>query len=62
MLDEQSKEQLKDLCDRIAKEQDHKQFSLLLAQLNDLLDRSNLRHPHDGRGTLSSTKSSTKTS
>ena len=56
MLNEQSKQQVKDLCDRIAKEQDHKQFSVLIAELNDLLDRSNLRHPHDGRGIVSSTK------
>lgn len=38
MLDEQSKQKVKELCDRIAKEQDHKHFSVLIAQLNQLLE------------------------
>ena len=43
MLDEQEKQRVKELCDRIAKEQYHKQFSILIAQLNALLDESDLR-------------------
>lgn len=43
MLDEQSKLKVKDLCDRIAKEQDHKQFSILIAQLNQLLEQGDGR-------------------
>jgi hypothetical protein len=56
MLDEHAKQQVKDLCERIAKEQDQKQFSTLIKQLNDLLERSSLRYPQDGRDTISSTK------
>jgi len=43
MLDEQKKHQVKQLCERIAKEQDHDQFSILIAQLNHLLEQSELR-------------------
>jgi hypothetical protein len=43
MLDEQEKHQVKELCERIAKEQDHNQFSTLIAQLNLLLEQSELR-------------------
>ena len=43
MLDEQEKHQAKELCERIAKEQDHNQFSILIAQLNQLLEQSELR-------------------
>jgi len=43
MLDEQEKHQVKELCERIAKEQDHNQFSTLIAQLNQLLEQSELR-------------------
>jgi len=43
MLDEQEKHQVKELCERIAKEQDHNQFSTLTAQLNQLLEQSELR-------------------
>lgn len=38
MLDEASKQRVKDLCDEIAKEQDHQRFSQLIAELNQLLD------------------------
>ena len=38
MLDDLSKKRVKELCDQIAKEQDHKRFSLLIAELNDMLD------------------------
>lgn len=43
MLDEQEKHHVKELCERIAKEQDHDQFSILIAQLNQLLEQSELR-------------------
>jgi hypothetical protein len=43
MLDDQEKQRVKELCDRIAKEQDHSQFSILIAQLNQLLEQSELR-------------------
>lgn len=38
MLDDGSKQRVKDLCDLIAKEQDHKRFSMLIQELNQLLD------------------------
>ena len=38
MLNEASKQRVKDLCDQIAREQDHKRFSQLIAELNQLLD------------------------
>ena len=38
MFDEASKERIKQLCDLIAKEQDHRRFSLLIAELNQLLE------------------------
>jgi hypothetical protein len=43
MLDEHEKQRVKELCERIAKEQDHNQFSILIAQLNQLLEKSELR-------------------
>jgi hypothetical protein len=43
ILDEQEKHHVKELCERIAKEQDHNQFSILIAQLNQLLEQSELR-------------------
>lgn len=42
MLDEASKQRVKDLCDQIAKEQDHKRFSQLIAELNQVLDSAHL--------------------
>jgi hypothetical protein len=38
MLDEQSKQKMKELCDLIAKEQDRQRFSSLMEELNRLLD------------------------
>lgn len=38
MLDDLSKQRVKELCDMIAKEQDHHRFSVLVAELNQLLD------------------------
>jgi hypothetical protein len=49
MLDEQSKQKVKELCDRIAKEQDHRQFSILIAQLNDVLEGSDVRSSDGNR-------------
>lgn len=43
MLDEQEKHRVKELCERIANEQDHNQFSILIAELNQLLEQSELR-------------------
>lgn len=39
MLDESSKQRVKELCDLIAREQDHHRFSVLVAELNQLLDQ-----------------------
>lgn len=38
MLDDSSKQRVKELCDLIAKEQDHHRFSVLVAELNHLLE------------------------
>ena len=38
MLDEVSKKRVKELCDQRAKEQDHKRFSVLIRELNQVLD------------------------
>jgi hypothetical protein len=48
MLDELSKERVKHLCELIAKEQDHQRFSVLMAELNDLLDGFDGRKDGDG--------------
>lgn len=37
------RERMQILCERIAKEQDHKKFSELVSQLNDLLDNKGRR-------------------
>jgi hypothetical protein len=38
VFDGELKGRVKQLCDRIAKEQDHQRFSLLIAELNQLLE------------------------
>jgi hypothetical protein len=38
VLDDGSKQRVKDLCDLIAREQDQKRFSMLIQELNQLLD------------------------
>ncbi|MFZ0732257.1 MAG: hypothetical protein WAM79_08035 [Candidatus Sulfotelmatobacter sp.] len=43
---------MKDLCDQIAKEQDHKRFSDLIAELNQLLDSANTPAGNPADGTL----------
>ena len=40
MFDGALKERIKQLCDLIAKEQDHRRFSLLIAELNQLLEEA----------------------
>ncbi len=52
MLDEASRQRVKDLCDQIAKEQDHKRFSDLIAELNQLLDSANTPAGNPADGTL----------
>ena len=47
MLDEQPKQRVKELCDLIAKEQDHHRFSSLVAELNRLLDDCYPTRPAD---------------
>lgn len=49
MFDEASKERIKQLCDLIAKEQDHHRFSLLIAELNQLLERMQPARPRDAQ-------------
>jgi hypothetical protein len=49
MLDEQSKQRMKELCDLIAKEQDHHRFSNLVAELNRLLDDCNPTPPTNSK-------------
>ena len=39
VFNEQSKERIRQLCDLIAKEQDQRRFSLLIAELNQLLEK-----------------------
>jgi hypothetical protein len=43
VLDEDSKQRVKDLCDQIAKEQDRNRFSQLIAELNHILEQSGTR-------------------
>lgn len=38
MLDEPARQRVKEICELILKEQDHKRFSVLIAELNQLLD------------------------
>lgn len=38
MLDEASRNKVKQLCDQIAKEQDRDRFSILVAELNRILE------------------------
>jgi hypothetical protein len=51
MLDETAKERVKQLCDLIAREQDHRRFSLLLTELNQVLEgaRTGTRGSHDSQ-------------
>jgi len=49
MLDEQPKQRVKELCDLIAKEQDHHRFSSLMAELNRLLDDCHPAPPTDSK-------------
>lgn len=49
MLDDSAKQRVKDLCDLIAKEQDQKRFSMLIQELNQLLDGVQTGSEKDGR-------------
>lgn len=40
MFEGETQDRIKHLCDLIAKEQDHHRFSLLIAELNQLLEAS----------------------
>jgi len=57
MLDEASKQRVKELCDLIAKEQDAHRFSTLLAQLNQVLDGLDPASDKDGQRELSTRSS-----
>lgn len=54
MLDGSYKQRVKDLCDHIAKEQDQKRFSVLIHELNQLLDGAQTSSPKqsDGRADI----------
>ncbi len=43
MLDEISKQRVKELCDQIAREQDRHRFSRLISELNQILEDSGTR-------------------
>ena len=60
MLDEQEQHQVKELCERIAKEQDHNQFSILITELNQLLEQSELRTNTDRNNLSHSPKKSSR--
>ena len=49
VLDDASKQRVKDLCDLIAKEQDQTRFSVLIHELNQLLDGLHTGGATDGR-------------
>ncbi len=51
MLDGDSKERVKELCDQIAKEQDRNRFSELISELNQLLEKSSSKNGSDGTAT-----------
>lgn len=48
MLNEASKQRVKILCDKIAKEEDRDRFSKLISELNELLESADSRNG-DGR-------------
>ena len=52
MLDDSSKQRVKDLCDQIAKEQDQKRFSVLIHELNQLLDGAQTSSESDGQARI----------
>jgi hypothetical protein len=47
LLDESSKQRVKELCDHIANEQDRNRFSQLVAELNQLLDAADSSAKHN---------------
>lgn len=48
MLDGESKERVKELCDQIAKEQDRHRFSELISELNQLLEKDGSKNGSGG--------------
>ena len=54
MLDNASKQRVKELCDLIAKEQDQNRFSVLIHELNQLLDGLQTGGATDGHVGLAS--------
>jgi hypothetical protein len=50
MLTDESKKRVKELCDLIAKEQDHRRFISLLAELNQVLDRNGSSNSSGDKG------------
>ena len=54
VLDDAAKQRVKDLCDLIAKEQDQTRFSVLIHELNQLLDGLHTGGATDGRSGLTS--------
>lgn len=54
VLDDAAKQRVKDLCDLIAKEQDQTRFSVLIHELNQLLDGLHTGGATDGRVGLAS--------
>jgi hypothetical protein len=50
VLDDSYKQRVKNLCDLIAKEQDQKRFSVLIHELNQLLDGVQASSPKEGDG------------
>lgn len=51
LLDDEAKQRVKELCDLIAKEQDHRHFSVLLEELNNILEGvqpTNSKNSKDG--------------
>ena len=53
MLDGESKERVKELCDQIAKEQDRHRFSELISELNQLLEKTGSKNGGNGNVTSS---------
>jgi len=51
VLDDASKQRVKELCDLIAKEQDQNRFSVLIHELNQLLDGLHTGGGTEGRPT-----------
>jgi hypothetical protein len=60
VLDDSYKQRVKNLCDLIAKEQDQKRFSVLIHELNQLLDGVQASSPKEGDGRADVTPSNSE--